>query len=112
MRPIGVGVVAEDMVSEREFRKTEFFNDFFPKHIGQTAVGVTITRDQGRSVLLSTATTRSDPNENREAADRLTSLAPHHSRAFKYLQAEAKHRALTEVGGSLFGSDSYVERPG
>lgn len=68
----------------------------------RTAVGVTIVREQGRSFLLSIATSRSDPNENVEAAERLTTLAPHLRRAFRHFQAGPRQKAIAEIGNSLF----------
>jgi DNA-binding CsgD family transcriptional regulator len=102
MSSVGLGVVAEQMLPSDEFGKTEFYNDFYRKSVGRTAVGVTIVREQGRSFLLSTATSRADPNENMAAAERLTKLSPHLGRAFRHYQAGSRQKAMAEVGSSLF----------
>lgn len=101
-RTVGLGVIAEQMVSQDSFRATEFYNDFFRKQMGETAVGVTIARDRGLSFLLSIATSRSDPHDNLEAAERLTLLAPHLRRAFKHMRSGASQRVLESVAGCLF----------
>jgi DNA-binding CsgD family transcriptional regulator len=102
VRKIGQGVVAEQMLPREEFVKTEFYNDFFRREIGESAVGVTIVREHGCSFLLSTTTSRADPDANRDAADRLTRLAPHLQRAFRHFRRNSRQRAIEDIGVSLF----------
>jgi DNA-binding CsgD family transcriptional regulator len=101
VRKVGVGVVAEQMLPAADFKKTEFYNDFLRPLGGQSAVGVTILREGGRSFLLSTLTSRGDPDENRYAADRLTILAPHLRRAFHHFRVGSSQRHIAEIGSSL-----------
>jgi DNA-binding CsgD family transcriptional regulator len=101
-RKVGVGVVAEQMFPRDRLVKTEFYNDFWSKNGGESAVGVTIVREEGRSFLLSTLTSCPDPEANRHAADTLTKLAPHLRRAFRHFKSEPDQKTIAEIGGSLF----------
>ncbi|MQX94437.1 hypothetical protein [Sinorhizobium meliloti] len=98
-RRIGVGVVAEQMLPRDQFVKTPFYNDFFRPMIGESAVGVTLARERGQSMLLSITTSRADPEENQEVADLLTRLAPHLRRAFRY--ADRRSAIAIEIGRSV-----------
>ncbi|MEQ1952975.1 helix-turn-helix transcriptional regulator [Mesorhizobium sp. CN2-181] len=101
IRQIGLGVVAEQMLPAADFRKTEFYSDFYRRMGVHSAVGVTIVRERGRSFLLSTLTSRADPDENRIAADRLTILAPHLRRAFKHFSRDHTSKQISEIGAPL-----------
>ncbi|WP_353642479.1 helix-turn-helix transcriptional regulator [Mesorhizobium sp. WSM2239] len=102
VRKVGVGVVAEQMFPRDRLVKTEFYNDFWSKNGGESAVGVTIVREEGRSFLLSTLTSCPDPEANRHAADTLTRLAPHLRRAFRHFKSEPGQKTIAEIGGELF----------
>ncbi|MGO4838211.1 helix-turn-helix transcriptional regulator, partial [Rhizobiaceae sp. 2RAB30] len=102
VRPIGLGVVSEQMLDRGELVRTEFYGDFMRSIGAEAAVGVTIVRESGRSLLLSTLTDRADPNLNMAAAETLTRLAPHLKRAFRYYQTGPFQRALSDVGDHLF----------
>jgi hypothetical protein len=102
VRPIGLGVVSEQMLDRADLVRTEFYGDFMRSIGAEAAVGVTIVRESGRSLLLSTLTDRADPHENMAAAETLTRLAPHLKRAFRYYQTGPFQKALSEVGDFLF----------
>ncbi|WP_019172682.1 helix-turn-helix transcriptional regulator [Pseudaminobacter salicylatoxidans] len=102
IRPVGVGVVAEQMLTRESLLQTEFYNDFLHPLGLESAVGITIHREKGCSFLLSTLTNRADPERNREAADCLTKLAPHLQRAFRHYRASPHLKPVAELGGSLF----------
>lgn len=101
VRKIGVGVVAEQMYPREEFVRTEFYNDYFHKFGAESAVGVTIVREEGRSFLLSTITSRADPDSNMAAAEQLTRLAPHLRRVFRHFRTDTRQQTA-EFGCSLF----------
>lgn len=82
VRPVGKGVVADEMCAREELKQTEFYNDFLVPFGKPSAVGITVMREAGRSLLLSTATAENDPDLIRPYADRLTRLAPHFRRGF------------------------------
>ncbi|MGV3551157.1 helix-turn-helix transcriptional regulator [Rhizobium sp.] len=102
VRKIGVGVVAEQMLPRDKFVRTEFYNDCFLELELESAVGITIDRQNGRSLLLSTMTTSADADANKAAAERLTRLAPHLSRAFGHFQAGYRNKVIAEVGDAVF----------
>lgn len=103
MRPVGLGVVSEQMLDRADLIRTEFYNDFMRSIGSEAAVGVTIMRESGRSFLLSTLTSRADADENMAAAETLTRLAPHLKRVFRYYQTGPFQKALSEVGTALLG---------
>jgi DNA-binding CsgD family transcriptional regulator len=102
VRPVGRGVVAEQMLPRADFVRTEYYSDFARKNGIESAVGVTIIRDRGVSFMLSTATPRADPDANMAEAERLTRLAPHLRRAFKYYSRAPHDRAVTDVAAAAF----------
>ncbi|WP_280820433.1 helix-turn-helix transcriptional regulator [Pseudaminobacter soli (ex Li et al. 2025)] len=101
-RPLGLGVLAEQMYARDRLVKSEYYSDFMRANGLESAVGVTIYRENGCSFLLSTLTSSADLENNRLAADRLTRLAPHLQRAFRHYRAGPFQKAVTEIGGSLF----------
>lgn len=102
VRKVGLGVVAEQMLPRERFIKTEFYNDSYRKIGAESAVGITIDREDNRLFLLSTLTSSADADSNRQAADRLTRLAPHLRRAFRHFQAGYRDKVIAELGTTLF----------
>ena len=102
VRRVGIGVVAEQMLTREKFLRTEFYNDCFRELGLESAVGITVDRQNGRSLLLSTLTASADAAANRAAADRLTRLAPHLRRAFGHFQAGYRNTVIAEVGQGVF----------
>jgi DNA-binding CsgD family transcriptional regulator len=102
VRPIGLGVIADQMLPRAELLKTEFYNDFV-RGIGcESSVGVTIMRENGRSFNLSTLTSSADPDFNRRNADLLSDLAPHLRRAFDFIRRERVSPRREDNGLPLF----------
>lgn len=101
-RPLGLGVLAEQMYARDKLVKSEYYSDFMRANGLESAVGVTIYRESGCSFVLSTLTSSANLEFNRLAADRLTRLAPHLQRAFRHYRAGPFQKAVTEIGGSLF----------
>ncbi|TCU37149.1 helix-turn-helix transcriptional regulator [Rhizobium azibense] len=99
VRPVGLGVIADQMLPHAELVKTEFYNDFLRSIGCRSSVGVTILREKNRSFNLSTLTTSTDTGFNRINADLLTRLAPHLQRAFDFMRRD---KADNETGRSLF----------
>jgi len=102
VRKVGLGVVAEQMLPREKFVKTEFYHDSYRKIGAESAVGITIDREDSRVFLLSTLTSSADADANRQAADRVTRLAPHLRRAFRHFQAGYRDKVITELGATLF----------
>jgi DNA-binding CsgD family transcriptional regulator len=102
IRPLALGVLAEQMYSRDKLVKSEYYADFMRPNGLESAVGVTIYRENGCSFLLSTLTSSANLDVNRAGADRLTRLAPHLQRAFRHYRAGPFQKAVAEIGGSLF----------
>ncbi len=106
VRPIGVGVVADQMLPRRDLVRTRFHADFMRPMACESATGVTIERMDGRLFLLSVLTPQADPELNARHAALLTRLAPHLRRAMRAYrrapaltaQDEATHLALDHLG--------------
>lgn len=81
-RPLGLGVRAEQMLPREDLRKTEFYADYLRPQGLETAVGVTVFREQGRHFLLSTACALADDARIRSVATLMGLLAPHLRQAF------------------------------
>ncbi|PKA40922.1 helix-turn-helix transcriptional regulator [Rhizobium sullae] len=99
VRPVGLGVIADQMLPHAELVKTEFYNEYLRSIGCRSSVGVTILRENSRSFNLSTLTSSTDTGFNRLNADLLTQLAPHLQRAFDFMRRE---KASNETGRSLF----------
>lgn len=84
VRPVGLGVVSEQMLPRPDLLSTEYYCDFLRKNDCEAAVGVTIMREHGRAFNMSTLTARADPDANMAGARVLTNLAPHLQRAFRH----------------------------
>lgn len=101
VRPIGIGVRAEQMLSRKALEKTEFYCDFLKPQRLQTGVGVTVARDAETSFLLSVLCENTGDSEMNEAAETLTRLAPHIRRAFGYFKRHAAKEAVTGLARSI-----------
>ncbi len=102
VRKIGIGVTAEQMLPYDRLIKTEFYTDFLVPAGSESAVGVTIVRNEGRSFLLSILTSERETQRTAEAAELLTRLAPHLHRVFKYYQNRSFNRFSKEARGLAF----------
>ncbi|MEZ2129538.1 MULTISPECIES: helix-turn-helix transcriptional regulator [unclassified Sinorhizobium] len=102
VRPIGVGVIAEQMLDRKALTKTEFYQDFI-RGIGcENSVGVTVMREQARSFNLAVLTSSNDLEFNRVNAELLSDLAPHLRRAFNFLREDRNASQSCEMGSALF----------
>ncbi|EJZ22633.1 helix-turn-helix transcriptional regulator [Rhizobium sp. Pop5] len=102
VRPVGLGVIAEQMLPRSDLLKTEFYNDYIRAIGCESSVGVTIMRENGRSFNLSTLTSSADPERNRANADLLSDLAPHLKRAFDFIRRDRRDYENDEIGLALF----------
>lgn len=85
--PVGQGLFGDQIFSRERMLKTEFYNDWLKGQAGcETSVGVSVIRENSRTLILSTATSSADPDVNSEAAARYTLLAPHMRRAFDLIR--------------------------
>jgi DNA-binding CsgD family transcriptional regulator len=102
VRPVGLGVVAEQMCPRAEFVHTEFYSDFLRSIGGESAVGVTIAREDGYSFMLSILTSRGDSEANMEEAKRLSRIAPHLRRAFDHYRKGARLKTVESTISPVF----------
>ncbi len=100
--PVGRGLAGEHIVSRADLLKSEFYNDWLKGQTGcETTVGVTIVRSATRTLLVSTCTSSTDEELNRQAADQYTLLAPHLKRAFDFLRRRDLMMAEQHEGQTL-----------
>lgn len=102
IRPVGVGVIAEQMLDRKALTNSEFYRDFI-RGIGcENSVGVTVMREQARSFNLAVLTSSNDLEFNRINAELLSDLAPHLRRAFNFLRQDRNASQSCEMGSALF----------
>jgi DNA-binding CsgD family transcriptional regulator len=101
VRPVGLSTISEEMTPWHQFRRSEFYNDFFRPMGLHSAVGITIAYDNHRHFFMSALTSRNDPNANIPFARLLTEIAPHLRRAFDFYRKNAARDSIGEVGASL-----------
>lgn len=102
VKPLGVGIPGERMVSRDRLEGTEFFNDFMVKQDTQATCGIAVDRSTDRTILISTMTRTNDEAEQRRLSAQYTRLAPHLRRAANFYRRTAPGRMVTELGGSMF----------
>lgn len=90
VRPIGVGVTSDHMFNSELLRKTEFYNDYLLKSGLEGGAGLTVSRDKGRSFVLTTLMSAKDHQSSAKLANLFTDLSPHLARAFSYFRKSAK----------------------
>jgi DNA-binding CsgD family transcriptional regulator len=83
-RPLDLGVRAEQMLPLADLKRTEFYADYLRPLEVETAVGVTVLREQSCNFMLSVVCARTDGERMVSAAGLLGKLAPHLRQAFSY----------------------------
>ncbi|MBM6583498.1 helix-turn-helix transcriptional regulator [Microvirga sp. BT689] len=83
-RPIGLGVPAKAMLPHEELLRSELYCDWLRPQGVDTAIGVTVAREQGCNFLLSVTYKDAGDHEAVAAAQILQTLAPHLKRAFGF----------------------------
>lgn len=102
VRPIGLGVVADQMLARPALLRSEFHAGFLRPLGCESGVGLTVEREEGRLFLLSILTSEPDPARNMGAADLLTRLAPHLRRALRYYRNGPPRHAVTGASEAAF----------
>ena len=101
LRRVGEGILADDVFSHDRLVHTEFYNDFLVRNQIQTSMGVTVVRDNERSLMLTSLTSCADPEVNRPIADRFTRISPHLRRAADFYRNNPYAPAVSELGGNI-----------
>jgi DNA-binding CsgD family transcriptional regulator len=83
-RALDVAVRAEQMLPLASLKRTEFYADYLRPLDIETAVGVTVLREQGCNFMLSVVCAQTDDERIDSAAGLLGELAPHLRQAFSY----------------------------
>jgi DNA-binding CsgD family transcriptional regulator len=105
-RPLDVGVRAEQMLPRAELRRTEFYADYLRPQGLESAVGVTVFRDNGCNFMLSVVCGAAEDEEMAAAAALLGTLAPHLRQAFAYYRrtsAVASDHLAVEAASDALG---------
>lgn len=102
VKPLGVGVVGDQMLSRDRLIRTEFFNDYMVKNGLTSTVGIAVDRSDDFTILISTATRQNDDSEQRRLAAQYSRLAPHLRRAAAFYRRNAPSRMATELGASIY----------
>jgi DNA-binding CsgD family transcriptional regulator len=105
-RPLDIGVRAEQMLPRAELRRTEFYADYLRPLGLESAVGVTVFRDNGCNFMLSVTCGPADDEEMAAAAGLLGLLAPHLRQAFAYYRragAVASGHLAVETAAAALG---------
>ncbi|TRB06981.1 helix-turn-helix transcriptional regulator [Agrobacterium tumefaciens] len=102
LRQVGLGVFSDQIVPRKQLVKTEFFNDWLSPNNISTSIGVTIDKNEGSPLIVSTVTSRGDPDENSVFSDQLTRIAPHLRRAASFYKNSSVRWAAFDLNTSLF----------
>lgn len=102
VKPLGIGVVGDQMLSRERLIRTEFYNDYMLKNNLTSTVGIAIDRSEEFTILISTATRLNDDDEQRRLAGQYSRLAPHLLRAAAFYRRNSPSHMATELGASLY----------
>lgn len=97
----GQAVIGDDLVSRDLFIKSEFFNDFLLPYDTRDGAGLTIVKNDSRSVMLSVLTGDDDQDKVQVLSDRLAFLYPHLRRAADFYRRR-EDQEVTGFGEQLF----------
>lgn len=101
-RSVGLGVFSDQIVPRTQLVRTEFFNDWLAPNNISSSIGVTIDKNGDSPLIVSTVTSRDDPDENSAFADQLTRIAPHLRRAARFYRNSSARWAAFDLNTSLF----------
>lgn len=102
VRKVGLGVYSDEIVPLEELVRTEFFNDWLVPNNIACSIGVTIDKHGACPLIVSTVTSRGDPEANSRFSDQLTRIAPHLRRAARFYRNGPARWAGFDLGVSLF----------
>lgn len=101
-RPEGYAAAGHNIVPRENFINTEYFNDFLVPHDILDGAGISIVKNENRTVMLSVFTDSADPHTTSHIADRLTMLYPHLRRAADYYRRGENQESTLGFGKALF----------
>ncbi|ESW61104.1 MAG: hypothetical protein Q27BPR15_08305 [Rhodobacter sp. CACIA14H1] len=108
LRPVGRGVVADQMLPFEMLRRTAFHDGFLRPLGVRSAVGVTIERSGGRLFLLSILTGAGGIEANTRHAALLGTLAPHLRRAMRVWRRAPSLEGTTAAVLETLGTGAMI----
>ncbi|MGJ0532385.1 MAG: helix-turn-helix transcriptional regulator [Methylocystis sp.] len=100
-RPLGRAVRADSMLPRQELMKTEFYSDFLRPLDVVSGVGVTISRDLRRNLMLSILSADADEDVFEEATRCVQALVPHLNRVLEWYRGDQMGAAALLNGKGL-----------
>lgn len=101
--PIGKAALSEILIEDREFEKTEHYNDFVrPRRLGYHAAGMVLERSPGQMTALSIANKTIDSVRRDRQIRLLDMLAPHLQRALQLRRKLVCERQNGEAAQAVF----------
>jgi len=104
VRKVGLGVYSDQIVPLEDLFKTEFYNDWLRPNGVACSVGVTIDKHGTCPLIISTVTSRADPELNSLFSDQFSRIAPHLRRAARFYQNGPARWSGFNLDISLFDS--------
>ncbi|MDH0910482.1 LuxR C-terminal-related transcriptional regulator [Rhizobium pusense] len=104
VRKIGLGVFSDQIVPWQQLIKTEFFNDWLSPNNIACSIGVTIDKYADCPLIISTVTSRADPEANSQFSEQLSRIAPHLRRAARFYRNSPAKWTGFDIGGSMLDS--------
>lgn len=101
VKAAGVAVTGNELIRRDAFVKTEFYNDFFLNHGTQDGSGITLIKEQDRSMMLSIMTADADHAANVRMSETLGYLYPHLRRAADYYRRGRDGASSLGFGSTL-----------
>ncbi len=102
VRKVGLGIYSDEIIPVEELHKTEFYNDWLAPNDVECSIGVTIDKNGDCPLIVSTVTSRADPELNSAFSEQLTRIAPHLRRAARFYRNSPARWAGFDLGASLF----------
>lgn len=102
VKAAGLAVTGNELIQRDVFVKTEFYNDFFRNHGTQDGAGITLLKEDDRSMMLSIMTADADHAANIRMSETLGYLYPHLRRAADYYRRGRDEASSLGFGSTLF----------
>ncbi|MGD9726743.1 MAG: helix-turn-helix transcriptional regulator [Hyphomicrobiaceae bacterium] len=103
VRPLDLGVCAEQMCPRDVLTRTEFFHDFMKPMDTMTAVGVTMLRDNGCNFMLSVMCADGPESKRKDIAWLLGELSPHLRHAFSFYRRAELGASSVQTAADAIG---------
>lgn len=102
VRREGHAATGNDLVPRERFVKSEYFNDFFLPNNILDGAGISIVKNESRTIMLSVLTGDADQDATSRLARRLSFLYPHLRRAADYYRRGERQESSLGFGKAIF----------